>query len=46
MNYYSKTKWTTFSKLKTGQKSKLRNVFENNLSANIKLSKTQISKIT
>ena len=40
MNYYSKTKW------KTRQKSKLRNAFENNLSANIKLSKTQISKIT
>ena len=46
MNYYSKTKWTTFSKWKTRQKSKLRNAFENNLSANIKLSKTQISKIT
>ena len=32
--------------LKTRQKAKLRNAFENNMSADIKLSKTQISEIT
>ena len=31
--------------LTTRQKTKLRNAFENNMSADIKLSKTQISKI-
>ena len=31
--------------LKTRQKSKLKNAFENNMSTDIKLSKTQISKI-
>ena len=31
--------------LLTRQKTKLRNAFENNMSVNIKLSKTQISKI-
>ena len=31
--------------LTTGQKTKLRNTFENNISADIKLSKAQISKI-
>ena len=31
--------------LKTRQKSKLRNAFENNLSADVRLSKTRISKI-
>ena len=31
--------------LTTRQKTKLRNVFENNLSTDIKLAKTQISKI-
>ena len=32
--------------LKTRQIAKLRNAFENNMSTDIKLSKTQISKIT
>ena len=31
--------------LTSGQKTKLRNTFENNISADIKLSKAQISKI-
>ena len=31
--------------LTTRQKSELRNIFENNMSADIKLSKVQISKI-
>ena len=31
--------------LKTRQRSKLRNAFENNLSADVRLSKTRISKI-
>ena len=32
--------------LKTRQKTKLRNTFENNMSADIKLSRTQISTIS